>query len=595
MTVQSEVSKDYGYGDGYVNSFYFYFKYFTADEIRISVGGVPVDILETTITRNPDGDGGTITLATAPASGVEVIIYREIEFTQETKVPVNDKLGRETIEVALDKLTMLSQQINEQLQRTITMPIELASGVSVTLEAPMPGKSLIWNEDGDALINSEASVDEVLNLAQQSAEAAEASAENAAVAEGLAIDAANAAIAAQEAAENASGTFIPASVDEILAGVNVSKQGTPNAIAGLWELGPDIASASIIEIPDAGGGAFYVTGTTNITEITATVLKSGRKVTLIMEDELSFIHDNTKLILPDGQNITTNPNDVLEFLCIDGVNGYFILTNYTNAGAAATASNLLRKGEFRGRPPLVTGNSTIEIQAGWGCRDDSDTYDILFPTDTTIDLDGGTGELKLDTGSPAISTKYHLWVGLNTSTGDVTAVMSASATAPTMPGGYGAKRKHPGSWYNDSSGNLVYQEFEGEYPYLWVTYPEQVSDAYGYEATTDPMMVLKRGTQTTATAVSLASRIADSDLVDVLAGSGIYSVSGVSYIYQKGTTIVRARLNLSGAGSYNCNDQFEGPVRTNGSGEIGYKVGSTSAPMSITIKGYKCNLYTNGL
>ncbi len=596
MVVELEVNKDFGTGDGYNASFDFYFKYFDNSEIFVKVDGVLIDILNYTITRNASGTGGTITFVDAyiPTAGASVLMYRELEQTQTKRIPTVDKLDRQTLEDALDKLTMLIQQNSERLNRSIALNIGDSPEIDAELASPIgnDGKAVIVAVGGEGFTYYPTPLADIMDTAAQAAEEAAASATNAAVAESAASDAAVAALAAQEAAENASGTFLPASKAETQAGVSVAKQVTPNSLTSLLAWGADVPSAATLTLPANGGSAHVVTGTTGITEISGVNAKRGHRKVLVFEDILA-ITSSSNLMLPSDQDITTQAGDVMEVICTDDTAQNWLCINFQRANVAV--EGLYESGEIRGRFPTWESNSSVRIHAGFGCRSENDDYNIHFASDVVVDLDAGNGANKLDTGSPSNSQKYHLWFFLDTDNGDVCGAFSLQGVNPTVPSNYDVKRKHPGTWYNDASGNLYYQEYEGTYPFVKVVYPEQVSDAYGYEVTTDPMMVLKRGAATTATAVSLASRMGDSDLPDILAGSGIYSVSGVSYIYQKGTTIVRARLNLSGASSYNCNDQFEGYCRTDGSGQIGYKCGNANAPMSITIKGYKCNLYSNGL
>ena len=67
--------------------------------------------------------GGTITCLVAPATGTQIIITRNVPFTQETDYIENDPFPAEVHEQALDKLTMEVQQIDEQVDRSVKMPI----------------------------------------------------------------------------------------------------------------------------------------------------------------------------------------------------------------------------------------------------------------------------------------------------------------------------------------------------------------------------------------------------------------------------------------------------------------------------------------
>jgi len=68
----------------------------------------------------------------------------------------------------------------------------------------------------------------------------------------------------------------------------------------------------------------------------------------------------------------------------------------------------------------------------------------------TITASGANG---LDTGSEAVSTWYHIWA-IGKADGTLDGLLSASATAPTLPAGYSYKL-YLGAVYNNASGNFV--------------------------------------------------------------------------------------------------------------------------------------------
>lgn len=80
--------------------------------------------------------------------------------------------------------------------------------------------------------------------------------------------------------------------------------------------GTAIASATALPVPT--GRVFHVTGTTNITSITATNLQSGVCVTLIFDDALTFT-DGSNLKL-DGDFVTTADDSIS--LCYDGTSWF---------------------------------------------------------------------------------------------------------------------------------------------------------------------------------------------------------------------------------------------------------------------------------
>ena len=103
-----------------------------------------------------------------------------------------------------------------------------------------------------------------------------------------------------------------ATVSEVLTGTSTAKAVTPDSLAGVWQRGADIASASTLSLPAGGGGVFNVTGTTGITGISSA--QGGRSVRLRFAGSLVLTHNGTSFILPGAQNITVSAGDVAHFI-----------------------------------------------------------------------------------------------------------------------------------------------------------------------------------------------------------------------------------------------------------------------------------------
>lgn len=63
--------------------------------------------------------GGTVTLAVAPAVGLKVTILRNVALTQGTQLPNQGAWYPKVVENALDKLTMIVQQLSEKVGRAV--------------------------------------------------------------------------------------------------------------------------------------------------------------------------------------------------------------------------------------------------------------------------------------------------------------------------------------------------------------------------------------------------------------------------------------------------------------------------------------------
>ena len=125
----------------------------------------------------------------------------------------------------------------------------------------------------------------------------------------------------------------------------------------------------------------------------------------------------------------------------------------------------------------VTPNTIIDIAAGCACSDDSSNF-MALSSAITKSINStwavGSGNGGLDTGAVAASTWYHVYLIMRTDTGVVDALISTSASSPTMPTNYTEKRRI-GSILTDASKHIIpFTQFGDEF--LWKTIVQDVAD-----------------------------------------------------------------------------------------------------------------------
>lgn len=104
------------------------------------------------VTGSGNQSGGSITTTVAPTATQKLSILRNVPFTQLTHYVPNDPFPAASHEQALDKLTMETQQLNEGLSRSITLPPN-ATGLSTNLPLPAANNLIGWNSAANALQN----------------------------------------------------------------------------------------------------------------------------------------------------------------------------------------------------------------------------------------------------------------------------------------------------------------------------------------------------------------------------------------------------------------------------------------------------------
>lgn len=168
MTVASTTTKVSYSGNGSTTVFTVPFYFLAASDLRVILrSAANVETVQTlttqyTVTGAGVTSGGSVTMLTAPASGTTLTILRNVSPTQETDLLPNDRLPAESLETALDKATMLIQQLDEVADRALQYPASDAA-VSPTLPAAVTraGKFLSFDANGlpSATIGTDATTD----------------------------------------------------------------------------------------------------------------------------------------------------------------------------------------------------------------------------------------------------------------------------------------------------------------------------------------------------------------------------------------------------------------------------------------------------
>jgi hypothetical protein len=127
MTISSTTVKVSYSGNGSTTVFAYTFKILDDDEIQVIIrtsdGTETIKTKTTHYTVSGVGSsgGGNITFLTAPTSLQTVVLKRNTTRTQETDYVANDPFPANSHEEALDRVTMITQEIQEELTRSIKL------------------------------------------------------------------------------------------------------------------------------------------------------------------------------------------------------------------------------------------------------------------------------------------------------------------------------------------------------------------------------------------------------------------------------------------------------------------------------------------
>jgi len=129
MTISTTASRISYNGNGVTTIFAFPYRFLAnGDLVVVEVSAAGVETTKTltthyTLTGAGDDAGGSVTMLVAPANGTRLIIYRDTDIVQETDYISGDPFPAETHERALDRLTMIAQEIGSDADRSIKVPV----------------------------------------------------------------------------------------------------------------------------------------------------------------------------------------------------------------------------------------------------------------------------------------------------------------------------------------------------------------------------------------------------------------------------------------------------------------------------------------
>ena len=163
MTISSTTVKVSYSGNGSTTVFAYTFKILDDDEIQViirsSTGTETVKTKTTHYTVSGVGSsaGGNITFLTAPTATQTVVLRRLTTQTQETDYVANDPFPANSHEDALDRITMVAQEIQEELGRAIKLSKTntMTSTEFTVASADRANKILAFDTNGEISVTQE--------------------------------------------------------------------------------------------------------------------------------------------------------------------------------------------------------------------------------------------------------------------------------------------------------------------------------------------------------------------------------------------------------------------------------------------------------
>lgn len=146
MTVTNKNVSDTYIANGVTTSFAYTFKLLADTDLVVYHDGA----LKTsgfTVSGIGSPTGGNVVFTTAPSAGVNVFLKRLTALDQEVSYVPNDRFPAETHERALDRLTLISQELDHRIDRTLKVD-EFEEPIGTISKSERSGKIMGFDNDG---------------------------------------------------------------------------------------------------------------------------------------------------------------------------------------------------------------------------------------------------------------------------------------------------------------------------------------------------------------------------------------------------------------------------------------------------------------
>ena len=164
MTVSSGQTKVIHTGNDTATEFSFIFKVFKSEDLVVIHTDASDPTVETTLIEGIDytvdgagtANGGSVTYPISGdplPTGETITLWNNPNIAQELDLINQGVFHPNSIENALDLLTMFALNLDERLNRGVVLQISDQSGVDVILPSPRADTVVGWNNAGDALVN----------------------------------------------------------------------------------------------------------------------------------------------------------------------------------------------------------------------------------------------------------------------------------------------------------------------------------------------------------------------------------------------------------------------------------------------------------
>jgi len=162
MTVSTNESTARYEGNGVTDTFAFSGRIFTTSDLLVDIITRATDALVETLSvedytvviNGAESASVIVDAGKIPSGTQDILIRRDIPFTQSLRLPIGTVFPASDVESGLDKAAIRDQQLSNSILRSLRYPDTISGITNVTLPVPEDGKALVFSGTTGAIVTS---------------------------------------------------------------------------------------------------------------------------------------------------------------------------------------------------------------------------------------------------------------------------------------------------------------------------------------------------------------------------------------------------------------------------------------------------------
>ena len=151
--------------DGKQKEFQFFFPIYEAENVKVYLEE-NIQHEGYSLQKIPNIQGGIIIFNEPPKNGTLITIFRSLPLKRTTDFKEGGPFRSSQVNHEFDYQLSCLEQVEDSIGRTVTFPPYAPTNLNINLPMPDAGKSIIWSDNEQSLINSQYAVDNIVNQSQ---------------------------------------------------------------------------------------------------------------------------------------------------------------------------------------------------------------------------------------------------------------------------------------------------------------------------------------------------------------------------------------------------------------------------------------------